>query len=137
MRARHLISTEHWQYKSKPCNTAASPAEITRTDVAAEPKRCKPNYLHQRQSIQCSKKAHVVGAEKNLTRCLGRAREFGVFQAKAIQHPLTEQGHSFLPVVDSGTTRQQPLRNAAKGMAQGQKCNNQQITRTFACPLQR
>lgn len=59
--------------------------------------------------------------------------EFGVFQGKALHHPLTEQGRSLLPVADGGTTRQQPhfLRNTAKRTVQGLRCNDQQITGTL------
>lgn len=80
----------------------------------------------------------MVDVEKDLIPCLGKGGEFSVFQGKAFHHPLTEQGHSLLPVADGGI-RQQPhfLRNAAKGMVQGQRRNDQQITETFASPLQR
>lgn len=80
----------------------------------------------------------MVDVEKDLIPCLGKGGEFGVFQGKAFPHPLTEQAHSLLPVADGGITRQQPhfLRNAAKGMVQGQRYNDQQITGTFASPLQ-
>lgn len=95
------VCTGHHEIPQDGGNTRAShviqqPVQLkSLADAADEPKRCKPNYLHQRQcSIQCGNKADVVGVEKDLTQCLGKGRERGVFQGKSFHHPLAEQSHS-------------------------------------------
>lgn len=67
MEAKSVCWPLHRALGTKPGSTAASPAEIT----AAEPERCKPNCLHQRQSsTQQDNRAYVTGAEEDLTECL-------------------------------------------------------------------
>lgn len=95
-------------------------------DVATEPKRCKANYLHQRQSsIQCNNKAYVVDVEKDPTQCLGKGGKIGVFSRNSIPAPFDR----------AGTAAPFP-KKGSKGDVQDQRCNDQQRTGTFASPLQ-